>query len=146
MPILRTTAFAWPPKDLNPNARNHWSVRSKLAKSYRWACFIQAKKAIDQGWADVHEYKRRVKAGQRLALTIDFYPPDRRHRDDDNVIASFKAGRDGIADALGIDDRHFVSQVTFRRDEPIPNGLVMVSLAPVNGEDGQKNARRHRCG
>lgn len=141
MPTLRTTAFAWPPKDLSPNARNHWSVRSKLCKSYRWACFIQAKKAIDQGWADVHEYKRLVAAGHKLALTIDFYPPDRRHRDDDNVIASFKAGRDGIADALGIDDRHFVAQMTFRRDEPIPNGLVMVSLAPASEADGQKKAR-----
>ena len=44
----------------------------------------------------------------RLHLWIDFYPPDRRARDDDNMIASFKSGRDGIADALGIDDKRFI--------------------------------------
>ena len=38
---------------------------------------------------------------------IDFYPPDRRHRDDDNMISAFKAGRDGVADALGINDKRF---------------------------------------
>ena len=32
-------------------------------------------------------------------LWVDFYPPDKRRRDDDNVIAAFKAGRDGLADA-----------------------------------------------
>jgi crossover junction endodeoxyribonuclease RusA len=48
-----------------------------------------------------------VPAGSKLALWLDFYPPDRRHRDDDNMIASFKAGRDGLALALGIDDKRF---------------------------------------
>ena len=33
---------------------------------------------------------------------------DRRARDDDNIIASFKAGRDGMAQALGIDDKRFI--------------------------------------
>jgi crossover junction endodeoxyribonuclease RusA len=42
-----------------------------------------------------------------LALWLDFYPPDRRARDDDNIIAAFKAGRDGMAEALGINDRRF---------------------------------------
>ena len=30
-----------------------------------------------------------------------------RRRDDDNMVGSFKAYRDGIADALGVDDRRF---------------------------------------
>lgn len=46
----------------------------------------------------------------KIALWADFYPPDRRARDDDNMIASFKAGRDGIALALGIDDKRFVTK------------------------------------
>lgn len=45
----------------------------------------------------------------RIALWLDFYPPDRRARDDDNMIASFKAGRDGIALALGINDKRFIT-------------------------------------
>ena len=86
----------WMPKQLSPNARVHWSVKSKAAKAYRHACYMltkQAKVSID--WdGDVHCW-------------IDFYPPDRRSRDDDNMIAAFKSGRDGIAEALGIDDKRF---------------------------------------
>jgi len=43
-----------------------------------------------------------------LHLWLDFYPPCNRKHDDDNLTASFKAGRDGIADALGVDDNRFV--------------------------------------
>lgn len=38
---------------------------------------------------------------------MTFYPPDRRYRDDDNMISAFKHGRDGVALALGVDDRRF---------------------------------------
>ena len=87
----------WPPKDLSPNARIHWSRRSKAAKAYRRACHVLTLEAGIRGvdWAgDIH-------------LWIDFYPPDRRHRDDDNMVAAFKAGRDGMADAMGLDDKRF---------------------------------------
>lgn len=88
----------WPPKVLSPNARVHWSVKSKAAKSYRAACYLLCKQA--KLVAPAHE--------GRLHLWLDFYPPDRRHRDDDNMVASFKNGRDGIADALGVDDKRFI--------------------------------------
>ena len=42
-----------------------------------------------------------------IPVRITFYPPDARRRDDDNMIGSFRAARDGIADALGVDDRRF---------------------------------------
>lgn len=90
----------WPPKALSPNARTHWSVRSKAAKEYRQACFWSTKQLLAAGgWQNMPEGK--------LHLWVEFFPPDRRHRDDDNMIASFKAGRDGVAEALGIDDRRF---------------------------------------
>ena len=88
----------WPPKALSPNARVHWSVKSQAAKSYRRHC------------SDLCKLANVVKpeTDGRLHLWLEFFPPDRRHRDDDNMIASFKSGRDGIADALGIDDKRFV--------------------------------------
>ena len=88
----------WPPKALSPNARVHWSVKSQAAKSYRRHCLDLCKLA--------NIVKPETEG--RLHLWLTFYPPDRRHRDDDNMIASFKSGRDGIADALGIDDKRFV--------------------------------------
>jgi crossover junction endodeoxyribonuclease RusA len=86
----------WPPKELSPNKRIHWAQKSKIAKQYRHACHMLTKQSgIAVDWdGDIH-------------MAITFYPPDRRRRDDDNAIASFKAGRDGMADALGVDDKRF---------------------------------------
>lgn len=88
----------WPPKALSPNARAHWRAKAPVTKAYKAACFTLCKEAGLTA-PDV--------AG-RLHLWLTFYPPDRRHRDDDNMIAAFKAGRDGLALALGIDDKRFV--------------------------------------
>lgn len=105
----------WPPRALSPNARAHWGERSRAAKRYRSDCYMLCKAA-------------KLKAPEgKLALIIDFVPPDRRARDDDNLIAAFKPGRDGLADALGIDDklfhtRHRVSET------PTKGGVVRVRL------------------
>jgi len=94
---MTTIKLPWPPKDLSPNARVHWSKRSKAAKSYRLACATLTKQAAP-----------KLPESERLVLWITFYPPDKRHRDDDNLIAAFKSGRDGLAEALGINDKRFV--------------------------------------
>jgi len=86
----------WPPMALSPNARTHWRKKAPIAKAYKHAC-----------WALTKEAGLIVPDAPKLALWLAFYPPDRRHRDDDNVIASFKYGRDGLALALGIDDKRF---------------------------------------
>lgn len=95
---MMQVTLPWPPKELSPNARVHWSKRSKTAATYRHACYMLALEAGAKTgipWdGDVHVW-------------IDFYPPDRRHRDDDNMISAFKSGRDGIAQALGVDDKRF---------------------------------------
>jgi crossover junction endodeoxyribonuclease RusA len=96
---MKELILPFPPRVLNPNNRVHWSLRAKDAKAYKSDCFYLAKQA---GWFGV-EFTPRVH------LWIDFYPPDKRAYDDDNIAAAFKAGRDGIAEALGINDRRFVS-------------------------------------
>src|SRR3546814_6926311 len=48
-----------------------------------------------------------------MALRIEFYPPDKRRRDLDNMLASFKYGIDAVAEAMGVDDSLF----EFRRSE-----------------------------
>jgi len=96
---LRTeVTLPWMPKELSPNARTHWRKKAPITKAYKKACWALCKEAGMVAPA----------TDGRLHLWLDFYPPDRRARDDDNLIASFKAGRDGIALALGIDDKRFV--------------------------------------
>lgn len=88
----------FPPSTLNPNRKGHWAKVAKAKRDYRSQCWLYSVEA-GAGRATLPE--------GRLALWLEFYPPDRRKRDDDNMIASFKAGRDGLADALGIDDSRF---------------------------------------
>lgn len=107
----------WPDKHLSPNARLHWSRKSRLVKLARQAA-----------WGAVLEARGRAPAlrGERLHLTWVFCPPDRRRRDMDNIIGSLKATADGIADALHFDDSKFVS--TYQFGEPVKGGAVVVTV------------------
>jgi crossover junction endodeoxyribonuclease RusA len=111
----------WPPKVLSPNARAHWRARSKAAKDYRYICAMTAKLA---GLAAPEG---------RLLLVIEFMPPNRARRDDDNLIAAFKSGRDGLADALKVDDSLFVTQCMLS-DEVRPGGAVRVTFKPYQAQ------------
>lgn len=125
-PVLE---LPFPPRELSPNARLHWGKKSGVAKRYRRACFVLTKKAICGGHIDVRRLREIVEDGGKVHLFMDFYMPDRRHRDDDNLISSFKSGRDGIADALKIDDRHFQTHRPFvERDNPVAGGITRVRI------------------
>lgn len=108
----------WPSKDLSPNARVHWSRKARAAKKARADARIIA---IAANW-DVAPCPE----GQ-LHLWITFFPPTRRLPDDDNMLSRFKPSRDGIADALGIDDRRFVSH-PYVSDKPRKGGQVVVRM------------------
>jgi crossover junction endodeoxyribonuclease RusA len=102
----------WPPKELTPNAkrRNHWRVTSAATKDYRFACFVHTKAAKAQG----------------VILSVTFYPPDRRKRDDDGMIGAFKAGRDGVAEALGCDDHTF--RPAYHFGLPVKGGKIIIII------------------
>lgn len=117
--------FPWPPKELNPNKRLHWAKKAQFIKAYRQECFILA-------MAKMGGLKPNLGEG-KIHLFIDFYPPDRRRRDDDNTGASFKGGRDGLAQAMGIDDSRFISHPCLR-DEVRKGGQVVVTVTRIEGE------------
>jgi crossover junction endodeoxyribonuclease RusA len=114
-----TLELPWPPKELTPNfkRRKHWTVYRGKAAKYRSDCAWLTKQWL-QGGLDSGE-------GLRI-VSITFYPPDRRRRDDDGMIAAFKAGRDGVADALGVDDHTFRPSYNFA--EPVKHGRVVIVL------------------
>ncbi|MGH8464073.1 MAG: endodeoxyribonuclease RusA [Pseudomonas sp.] len=105
----------WPPSLCSPNARAHWTKKSRAAKSYRAQCYLIT-----------HNARLAVPAGQ-IMLSLEFIPPDKRRRDDDNLVAMFKAGRDGMADALGIDDNVFATQIRVSK-ETTKGGAVRVQI------------------
>jgi len=106
----------WPPANLSPNARVHWAALAKAKKKYRKDC----------GWLARAQGARRMSA-ERLDVTITLCPPVRGRGDFDNNIASLKAGIDGIADAIGIDDSKW--RMTFKSSAPQGNGLVMITIS-----------------
>lgn len=112
----------WPPKELNPNFKrsHHWTKYRPQTKQYRSDCANLCHAA--SGWRE----KRKELAEGRIHLIVDYYPPDKRRRDDDNMTSSFKAGRDGIADAIGQDDYKFSPINRFH--DPVKGGKIVVTL------------------
>ena len=110
----------WPPKQLSPNARVHWGIKSKLAKSYRKNCFIYAYAAKDK--------KINYSQYEKLHLFVDFYATDKRHRDLDNCISSIKSGLDGVADALGVNDKVFIIHPILK-DETFKGGKIEIRIS-----------------
>lgn len=63
-----------------------------------------------------------------IGYRCTFFPPDRRARDEDNLIASLKSSLDGIAQALRIDDRCFHLLEPAVREPDRPHGRVEIDL------------------
>lgn len=109
----------FPPAILNPNKRVHWAARAKAVKAYRHACWALTKQ---QGTLSGPMHPP-------ISLQITFHPPDNRRRDKSNVEAAFKAGQDGIADAIGVDDFYFKSQ-SYMGDK-VKGGATVVVITPA---------------
>ena len=108
----------WPAKELSPNARCHRMEKYRAGKSARLTAFWATKEAAcPQPSTDC------------IRLHLTFYPPNKRKRDDDNLIAAFKPFRDGIADALGVDDSRFLTAVDM--GEVIKGGRVVARVEAI---------------
>lgn len=112
----------WPPKELSPNARVHRMVKARQAKLYKEAC-----------WALAREKNSRPPPG-RVHLKITFYPPTRQRRDLDNLLASIKAGIDGVAMAWQIDDELF-RPITIDIAEHV-GGMVKIEVVSARCGEG----------
>lgn len=108
----------WPHKSLSPNGRKHHLERAKFAKEYKAACH----------WLAKASGAREMTAP--ISATMIFFPPDDRHRDTDNMIASIKAAIDGVSAAIGVDDRHW--QMTFLRGDPVKGGAVLMEIEQLD--------------
>lgn len=108
----------WPNPKLWPNSRVHHmklhSVRKAVKREAYWAtCYVKPR-----GWKS---------DGGRFKLTIHAHPAMDRDRDDDGLIGACKAQRDGIAEALGVDDKLFDVQPVVWGDKD-PRGRVFFSV------------------
>lgn len=114
-----TIDLPWPSPKLSPNARGHWAIVHRAKATAR----MQAKVIT---MAAMMAAQWQPPSDGTIPLTITFCPPNKRDRDMDNALASLKAALDGVADALGVDDKRFV--LTLQWGEPCKHGRVMVTL------------------
>lgn len=96
---LAELVLPWPERSLHPNARVHWSKKAAIAKVARGEAYWTS---VQKGWRYL-----TVPPGP-IHVWIDGYPKDRRARDADGLLSAMKPALDGIADALGVNDRRFV--------------------------------------
>lgn len=114
----------WPPKALWPNGRAHYmdkARKTKMARTLAWGLTAQTLGAKLRTYAP---------GDGDIPLKVQLQPPARRGPlpDEDNAMASLKAYRDGIASALGVNDKRF------RNDRPewLPksgDGAVIITIA-----------------
>lgn len=91
--------LTFPPAELFPNRAKgtHWAKLYQTRSDYRDNSTFLAKHQLN-GWK--HD-------GQNIRLKLIFVMPDKRLRDTDNCLAAAKAALDGLADAMGINDKFF---------------------------------------
>ncbi len=113
-PPILTVSLPWPPATLSPNARGHWSTKSRAARKYRALC----------SWLAAGEISARGRSAipldARVHVDLTFYGRTLGRYDLDNALARMKSGLDGLADALRVDDSRF--EISFRKSPPGTKG------------------------
>lgn len=113
--------IGWPPVELSPNSRSHYMVKHRAGKKAEEEAMWATRIVKPLSWN--HD-------GSKLRLTFIAHPPDKRSRDDDNFAARLKKSRDGIAKALGVDDRVFEQQqIIFAEPVKTPCVVVLIGAA-----------------
>ena len=113
MPTIATFIAGLVPKSTT-NEREHWAVKAGRAKKERETAFL------------VLRAKERP---PELPVTVELTRHGTRLLDDDNVVASMKHVRDGVADWLGVDDGDArITWVVKQRKAPKhPGTMILVA-------------------
>ena len=107
----------FPAKILWPNGRGHKMAKHRATQKHKaWAR------------AAALAERKNAPAGDRLRLVATIHPkPAGPAPDKDNSSAALKAYQDGIAWALGVDDRHF-GEPEIRFAERVKGGTVVIEV------------------
>ena len=98
--MTQSIRITWPARPLWPNWTGKLRLKIAAKKGARDSAFYLAK--------SVH---MSAPAEGPIPVLITFYPPDKRRRDRDNMLAAFKHQLDGIALAMKVDDSRFVPTI-----------------------------------
>ncbi len=91
---VKEIVLPWPDAKLTPHAKGHWRPKAQATKDAR-----------NLAWAKAME-KPAVQTIPDAVIFVEYWPK-RRQGDVHNMHGRMKAYIDGIADAMGCDDRLF---------------------------------------
>lgn len=93
----------FPASALMPNRarRNHWAQKAGYAQAARMTARVETLNTAEHG--ELPTFSRH----ERIPLRLEFYPPNLRPRDLDNLLAAMKPSLDGVCDALEVNDKMF---------------------------------------
>lgn len=107
----------FPDAALNPNRKNgkHWGATNALKELTKNTAYYLTK----ERWSG------KLMFTEPMPLKITFVQSDKRKRDLDNLLSASKASLDGIALALGIDDRLFEPIILMRGYDKAQNYMTV---------------------
>ncbi|MDS1142406.1 hypothetical protein RE432_18385 [Pusillimonas sp. SM2304] len=116
-----TIILPWPDTSLMPNRKNgrHWGNTQAAKVRARQDGYFGAKQAVGAN---------KLVMADRLPTRITFVAPDKRSRDLDGLLGCVKANLDGIAQAIGIDDKHFRPMTLDDAIDTQKRGFVKVEI------------------
>lgn len=118
--------LSWPSKILQPNTKTHWAKKHRAGQIHKHEAYYAATHAYLE-WFNRLRIEPYFMPDSPVDVHVVFYPPDNRRRDEDNMLASLKHQLDGIAEAIGVNDRWFrlSHEVALR----VKGGKVIVILS-----------------
>lgn len=130
---LIVTIPGTPTRAMSPNGRAFWATRNRDVQQLRG----DAKSATQEVIGRVYTPPFPDMPATSMPLTLHYvvaWERGRKRMDDDNLKAALKAAQDGIADALGVNDKHMiVGTVTQTRDQD-KRGYIKVAIEPAAKE------------
>ena len=110
----------WPPRELSPNARVHWTAKAEAAQTAKaQGCYLTLEAELPTGWLWLD--------ADGIQATYVFHPPDKRKRDIDNYLSMMKNYIDGVCAALGIDDSR-IKRTVIEWGSVVKGGKVVLRL------------------
>lgn len=111
-----------PDRAISPNARrgqSKWAAikKSKIVKAHREAARLEMLAAMG-----------RVEIGKPTGYSLAHYFKTAAFRDEDNADGACKSVRDGICDALGINDKNFCKLKLSTRQKDAKNPRVEITV------------------
>lgn len=118
-----TLSLPYPPTAISPNAARGQSRWAAMRKGQE----VKAHRKLAQS-AMLRAIEESHFSAEFVGYSLDHFTPTIRPKDDDNADGSCKSYRDGIADALGMDDRQLkkVALSSTQKDRDCPRAEIKI--------------------